>query len=296
MPGETDLPEAARRRLASRVAVSALTTAEHGACLELGMEPIGIAQGYCVMQWGFYLANSPYLRGNGLYQGGGGIYSETYACPHGYGHEEPYRSWGQNYEQSYVEQAWASGFSLAHDRMVAEAVALGAHGVIGVLDTIGHVADAGVREFHLQGTAVVVRDAPTPRTPFVTYLSGQRLVKLVEAGWMPAGVVASLASMRVWSYCVTQYQSEGNYGVDEMAQLTRAHAACFRLVSRAATAAASGDELHGLSLQTSEFEVGEGDFEIQYVLRASRVRRFKDFDPLPLATPVVRLLDAVESS
>jgi hypothetical protein len=40
----------------------------------------------------------------------------------------------------------------------------------------------------------------------------------------------------------------------------------------------------------SEDEVGEGDQEIQCLLRGNRVRRFKDFDPVPVPRPTVRLL------
>ena len=51
----------------------------------------------------------------------------------------------------------------------------------------------------------------------------------------------------------------------------------------------ASDILHGATLERSEREIGEGDLSIQCVLKGTRVRRFKDFDPLPDAAPVVRL-------
>ena len=48
--------------------------------------------------------------------------------------------------------------------------------------------------------------------PWTTYLAGQRLTKSIEAGYMPVAVVASLASVRVWAYCMTEYLMEGTMG------------------------------------------------------------------------------------
>ena len=36
-----------------------------------------------------------------------------------------------------------------------------------------------------------------PRTIWSTYLAGERLIKLVEAGWAPVSVVGALASIRI---------------------------------------------------------------------------------------------------
>ena len=41
---------------------------------------------------------------------------------------------------------------------------------------------------------------------------------------------------------------------------------------------------------TTERELGEGDAELQCILRGNRVRRFKEFDPMPPPVPTVRLL------
>jgi hypothetical protein len=125
-----------------------------------------------------------------------------------------HRTWGQNYEQTWVEAAWLQGFGSAYSRLMEEAKEVGAHGVIGVTDTSHNISDMNVAEFHILGTAVVVEGAPPPPhgEPWSTYLAGQRLAKLIEAGFMPISVVAAIASVRVWAYCMTEYLMEGGVG------------------------------------------------------------------------------------
>ena len=50
-----------------------------------------------------------------------------------------------------------------------------------------------------------------------------------------------------------------------------------------------GDTLHGARLTTSHRELGEGDEVVECTLRGTRVRRFKDFDPVDPPMPTVRL-------
>jgi hypothetical protein len=193
-----ELPEAAVRRFSSGAFSSGLTVPDFAACLQLGLEPVGLAQGFCVMQWGWYGAGSSFMRGSNPYTMGAqsdGAYSESYRCPHGYVSAE-HRMWGQNLEQPWVEAAWSAGYGAAYARMLDEATALGAHGVIGVVDRVTPVADSQTSEFHFLGTAVTVEDGPPPAAgvPWTTYLAGQRLTKSIEAGFMPVAVVASMAS------------------------------------------------------------------------------------------------------
>ena len=96
-----------------------------------------------------------------------------------------------------MEDAWASGFTTAYERMIDEATSAGAHGVVGVVDTSAPLADLGVVEFQVQGTAVRVVDGAPPADgrPWTTYLAGQRLAKLVEAGYAPVSVAATVASV-----------------------------------------------------------------------------------------------------
>src|SRR5277367_6929222 len=64
-----DLPEAAVRRLESSTFSSGLSVPDFAACLDLGLQPVALVQGFCVMQWGWYGSGgtmggmSPYIGG-----------------------------------------------------------------------------------------------------------------------------------------------------------------------------------------------------------------------------------------
>jgi hypothetical protein len=295
-----DLPEAALRRLESSAFSSGLSVPDFAACLELGLEPVALVQGFCVMQWGWYGPGSGYMRGGSPYvmgQQSPGAYSETYRCPHGYVSAE-HRMWGQNLEQPWVEEAWAQGYGTAYSRMIEEATDHGAHGVIGVVDRVAAVADTGTTEFHFLGTAVTVEDGPPPAggVPWSTYLAGQRLTKSIESGFMPVAIVAAMASVRVWAYCMTEYLMEGQMGWGYSAsgpqlvdQVSKAHMAARQLARKHVRQQLAGDELHGAAIDVSGRELSAGDEVIECTLRGNRVRRFKDFDPAPAPRPTVRL-------
>src|SRR6516165_718042 len=294
-----DLPEAAVRRLESGAFSSGLTVPDFAACLDVGLQPVALVQGFCVMQWGWYGAGSMYMRGVSPYVGGpesADAYSETYRCPHGFVSVE-HRAWGQNIEQTWVESAWAQGYGSAFGRMLEEAQAHGAHGVIGVVDRVDDVSDTGTTEFHFLGTAVVVDGGSPPAggAPWSTYLAGQRLTKSIEAGFMPVEIVAALASVRVWAYCMTEYLMEGQMGWGMPAgpqlvdQVSRAHMAARQLARKHVRRQLAGDELHGARIDVVGRELSQGDEVIDCTLRGNRVRRFKDFDPVPLPRPTVRL-------
>ena len=292
----SDLPEAAARRLAEGSFSSGLSVPDFAACLSMGLEPLGLVQGFCAMQWG--LAGAGTLLAGAMAQPrvGAGGYSEMYQCPHGFVTGE-HRAWGQNYEQTWVEAAWATGFSSALARMVEEATALGAHGIVGVVDTETPLAEAGVAEFHLRGTAVRVEGAPAPSgEPWTTFLAGQRLAKVFEAGYAPVGVASSVSSVRVWANCVTEYALEGTGGVwsgnaqvAEVDQVVRAHGVARELARSRVRAGLKGDALHGATLDTFSREHGAGDIEIQARLTGNRVRRVAPFTPLPVPRLAVTL-------
>ena len=65
-----DLPEAAVRRLESSAFSSGLTVPDFAACLDLGLQPVGLVQGFCVMRWGWYGSGSGYMRGLNPYAAG----------------------------------------------------------------------------------------------------------------------------------------------------------------------------------------------------------------------------------
>jgi hypothetical protein len=292
-----DLPEAAGRRFAEGAFTSGLTVPDFAACLQMGLEPVGFVQGFCVMQWQWYGMGSPFGPMGMPARGATTGYAESWQCPHGYVSAE-HRSWGQNYEQSWVEEAWATGFTSAYQRMVEEADTVGAHGVVGVVDATAPLAGQGVLEFRVQGTAVRVADGPAPAGgPWTTYLAGQRLAKLIEAGYAPVSIAAAVASVRVWANCVTANLTEGSnsmYSVaqpgSEIDQTVKAHAVVRRLARLRVRDQLEHDSLHGAEMVTTEREMGEGDAELQCILRGNRVRRFREFDPLPPPVPTVRLL------
>ena len=298
--GPDDLPGAAGRRLTSESFSSGLSVPDFAACLEMGMQPVGLVQGFCVMKWSSYGAGSPTMRGLTPFtmpSDHTGSFVEDYQCPHGFASAD-HRTWGQNYEQPWVEAAWSHGFSSAYRRLVEEARTVGAHGVIGITDTTRNLADMGVTEFHIMGTAVMVDgDRPEPGgEPWTTYLAGQRLAKLIEAGLMPVSVVATLTSVRVWAYCMTDFLMEGGnfawgggYETREVEQVVRAHAAVRRLAREHVRRQLGHDSLHGARLTVHQRELGHGDEVLECTLLGTRVRRFRGFDPVPPATPTVRL-------
>jgi hypothetical protein len=253
------------------------------------------------MHWGWYGPGSPYMRGATPYAftpSQRGTYSDSWQCPHGLVSGE-HRSWGQNYEQTWVESAWAQGFGSAYARLVDEAKEAGAHGVVGIVDQARLLVDSAVTEFHLIGTAVVVEDAPPAAggDVWTTYLAGQRLAKLVEAGFVPVSVVAALASVRVWAYCMTEFLMEGmsySWGSGlpqtvEVEQVARGHLAARALARQHVRASLGSDTLHGASVSVTERDLGRGDEVIECTVRGTRVRRFKPFDPLPAPRPTIGL-------
>ena len=290
-----DLPEAAQRRFSQGSFSSGLSVSDFGACLEMGLEPVGLVQGFCAMRWGAFTMGA---MAGGLtpYSSSQGGYVKNYQCPHGMVSND-HRMWGQNYQQTWIEDAWRSGFNSAYLRMMQEAQALGAHGVVGVIDTENPLSDTGVVEFHLRGTAVKVLDAPAPtELPWSTFLAGQRLAKVFEAGYAPVSIVTAVASVKMWAYCMTEYMMEGTGGVwakasgpAEIVQVVEAQNKARELVRARVRSSLHGDALHGAHLEVSAREFSKGDIEFQSRLSGNRVRRFKDCDPLPVPQPTVRL-------
>jgi hypothetical protein len=195
-----------------------------------------------------------------------------------------------------VTKAWAEGFNSAYKRMIEEAADAGAHGVVDIHDSNTHLIDSDIREFHLLGTAVVVEGAPKPKRIWTTYLAGQRLAKLIEAGFMPVTILASMTSVRVQAICSVETLMHGRYDTwgavhpgDEITQLADAHMAA-RLRARDHLKGAIGkDALHGASIEVSEQELSEGDMDISCTLRGTRVHQVSDTPALAPPLPTVRL-------
>jgi len=291
----TDVPSEAASRLTRGAFSSGLTVPDFAACLELGMRPVGLVQGFCVMQWSWYGTGSPYLRNQYGSGSGWNTMVSSYNCPHGYVSNE-HRSWGENFEQTWVTQAWQDGFNSAYRRMTEEAQEAGAHGIVGVVDTISELIDRGIREFHMLGTAVVMDGTDPGSNLWTTYLAGQRLAKLIEAGFMPLSIAASMASIRVWEVCTTEILLRGGYDQwgmvapgEEIRQLSDAHMQARRQARDHIRGALHGGVLHGAQVQAAEYELGEGHREVICTICGNAVQRVKDVAPLPAPLPTVRL-------
>jgi putative heavy-metal-binding protein len=295
-----DLPEAVARRLGEGAWSSGLSVADFAAGAALGLEPAAAVQGYAVVQLTRYGQG---YYGRGVFGAGStwgppterGVYGERWQCPHGFVSGE-HRTYGFNAEQSWAEEVWESSWHLARQRMVEEAEAAGAHGVIGVVDEVRQLLGWGVTEFRMSGTAVRVPGAARPKEPFTTFLAGQRLTKLLEAGFAPVSVAAALSSVQMYGYCLTHYQMAGtavnswsSSGVHAIAQVNKAQRAARHVVRERIRHQLGSDSLHGAVLEQYEEEMGEGDLSIQCLMKGTRVRRYKAFDPLAEAEPVVRL-------
>lgn len=269
---------------------SALSTNDFAACVESGLQPLGFVQGCSVVSWSFYGVGA--MAGNAFsgYRQSSGYY-EQFQCPHGFVSNE-HRLYGMNYEQTWIEQAWTTAYAGAFARLVDEAKRLGAHGVIGVVERTAHHPESTAYEFSLSGTAVGVEGIAPPTTPFTTFLAGQKLNKLVEAGFAPVSIALTLVSIGVYASCITEYQLNGGswaWGgtpTGEIDQLSRAHETARSTAREHVRRQLAGDALHAAHLS-----VASGESQIEVTLRGNRVRRFKDFETIPPPRPVLRLVD-----
>jgi hypothetical protein len=81
----------------------------------------------------------------------------------------------------------------------------------------------------------------------------------------------------------------GNPNSSEVDQLVRAQTFVRSAALSLARNELGGDALHGADMVTREREFERGDYEFQALLRGNRIRRFKDFEALPVPQPTVRL-------
>jgi hypothetical protein len=283
----TDLPPESAGRVTSATFSSGLTVPDFAACLHMGMRPVALVQGYCVMRWSWVM-NTPYYTGTASrYRS-----LSSYSCPHGYyATTAEHPRYGYNNEWTGLTDAWAEGYNQAYHRMIEEAAEAGAHGVIGVVDSARSLVDSGIREFHIYGTAVVVEDEPAPKQIWTSYLAGERLAKLIEAGFFPVSVVASMAAVFVNPVCVTEILDHGRwdqFGVvqpsDENIQMADAEMQSRRLARDHVKTRLGSDRLHGASLET-----GWSAGACECTIRGTRGPRFREAEPLEPPRPTVRL-------
>lgn len=179
-------------------------------------------------------------------------------------------------------QAITHGRDTALNRMLAEAAALGADGVVGVALTDGRM-EGNKREFMALGTAVRSRGRQRPARPFSTDLSGQDVAKLLIAGWVPAGIAYGISVAVRHDDWRTRNQTAvfaGNTEVSGYTELlTHVRADARREFGRAA-AKHGGDSALMTSMHHHvwEFEAGENhrDHVAECVITGNAIARFHD--------------------
>jgi uncharacterized protein YbjQ (UPF0145 family) len=161
----------------------------------------------------------------------------------------------------YVDALYR-GYDTALARMVLEAQAMGADGVVGVRLSVTHLGQDN-REFVALGTAVRSAGEVHPARPFVTDLPGADVAKLLHAGWVPVSIAfgisvairhddyATLSQARTWG---------GNTevaGYTELVQHVRDDARD-RFGEHAGRAGADGAIVSSMDLHVWEREPSEG--------------------------------------
>ena len=161
----------------------------------------------------------------------------------------------------YVDALYR-GYDTALTRMLTEAQAMGADGVVGVRLSVAHLGQDN-REFVALGTAVRA-DGPVhaPR-PFVTDLPGADVAKLLHAGWVPVSIAFGISvAVRHDDYATQQQARAWGYntevsGYTELVQHVR-HDARTRFADHASRAGAEGTIVSHMGLSIWEIEPSEG--------------------------------------
>jgi uncharacterized protein YbjQ (UPF0145 family) len=252
------LPPAAKARVnrasTDGVRSSLLSIRGQAGVQSVGLDPVGEVMG-CIVEkigwsgWG----------GCGVYYGGGlGGFAMTAptvtsGSGRGYGGFAPY------------VDALYRGYDTAMYRMLLEAQALGADGVVGVSWSQERLLDqAGAQEFMVRGTAVRARSTSRPAHLFTTDLSGGDVAKLMHAGWAPTELVwgisvairhddyATRLAARPWST-----QNIEIAGYTELVTYARADARAM-FEQRAGRQGSDAATISDMSLHVWEIEPGEG--------------------------------------
>jgi hypothetical protein len=257
---------------------SGLTTADFAACLSMGLAPIGLVQGfYCgqVSGWSSYTSDV----------------THRYYCPHGYRTQEhPPPDWLGTLRA--LDEAWTTCFYTALQRMLEEAAGKGAHGVVGVATRFGHPTSQHSCETHIFGTAVRSVHGPPPPYVWTTRLAGHKLAKLVEAGFVPHGVVYARNTSVLYEGCIMEGVKQGQvYAGTTVDPLRDVHHQARDLVMRQAREATRGESLYDVVLEAHESEGARASF-VTCTLLGSAVRKVRHTLPLPEPIATVTLSDA----
>lgn len=239
-----------QRAAAGRLRTSLFSAREASALRSVGLDAVGDVMG-CVVEhigWGGY--------GCGAYVGWGG--------PGQFGYAPPTMTSGMGGNTGYAPyvDALYYGYEVALHRMLLEAQALGADGVIGVRWTQERLDANHNREFVALGTAVRARGTTRPAHLFATELPGQDVVKLMHGGWMPSGLVIGIAvAIRHDDYytrrqAMTSWANIEIAGYTELVTCARADAR-LKFAQRAAKQGGDAAIVSDMSMHLWPLEVGE---------------------------------------
>jgi uncharacterized protein YbjQ (UPF0145 family) len=160
----------------------------------------------------------------------------------------------------YVDALYR-GYDTALARMLTEAQAMGADGVVGVRLTVAHLGQDN-REFTALGTAVRATGSVHAPRPFVTDLPGADVAKLLHAGWVPVSIAFGISvAVRHDDYATRSQAAAWGWntevsGYTELVQHVR-HDARARFAEHAARAGAEGAIVSYMGLHVSEREPAE---------------------------------------
>lgn len=190
----------------------------------------------------------------------------------------------------YVD-ALRAAYDAVLGRMLAEAVALRAHGVVGVRLTEQHVA--GGREFLALGTAVRADSPVFLDRPFATELDGNDVAALLHAGWVPASIAYGISvGVRHDDYRTlrqaTGWSNAEVTGYTDLVQRVR-HEARDRFRDRVTAVGADGALVSRTTLHVHEQE--PSDDHVDHVAEATvfgtALARFAATPPAPRTTLTV---------
>jgi len=292
-PRRPGLPPVAAARMAeirqSGTWGSALSADEFTAIRSVGFEPVGQVLGAAVYNIGF----------TGGY-GCAGAWTGYYGGANAFG---PARSVtqtsGRGGQSSFAPlvQAMYDARHAAINRMTAECAALGGHGIVGVKLTIGPFPAGGL-EFKAIGTAVRAPAAPPLRQPFTSDLSGQDFAKLINRGFVPAGLALGISVAARHDDWLTVGQtrwSSGNAEVTGYTELVHEgrHDARVQLQRDVRRIGAEGVVIADMTMRVSERECpmqeGARDHIVETTIIGTSIVRFSA-GQTPPAKPTIAVL------
>jgi uncharacterized protein YbjQ (UPF0145 family) len=263
------LPPAAAARMArfqaDGVRTSLLDVPGAAAVTGVGLPPVGEVMGCMVEHIGWAGFGGCGWYGSGMGWSGGipGTVGGGIAGGVGWGGGTVTSGSGARFAgfAPYVDALYR-GYDTALSRMVTEAQAMGADGVVGVRLTVEHLGQ-GNREFVALGTAVRASGQVHAPRPFVTDLPGADLAKLLHAGWVPISIAFGISvAVRHDDYATRNQASAWGWntevsGYTELVQHVR-HDARTRFAEHASRAGAEGAIVSHMGLHIWEQEPSEG--------------------------------------